>query len=195
MEDATIVGVLDRVGEDGYHVGRRAQGHQRCSVLQPRRQRPARAEGRNHVTKRTNLADVEDRNDVGVVQTSGRTGLAQKAAAQVGGDQRLRPGHLDRHAPAKTRILSQVNDAEPAGAEHTQHSKPAGWGGAAKSVLPTPSPSGGVAGPSEGGCPERSRSFSSRSRHACMRSRRRRTSTGTASSVAEDARPTSTDSS
>ena len=75
-----LVGVLDAVAQKRDQVGSQSQGDRGFAACQPVGKGPARAIGRNDVTKRPGLADFKDREDVGVVEPGGSAGFSQETA-------------------------------------------------------------------------------------------------------------------
>ena len=56
------------------------------------------------------LAEIVDRDDVGVLQRAGRLGLAEKSAAQVGVAGERVAHHLDGDGPVEHRIEGAIHD-------------------------------------------------------------------------------------
>src|SRR5204863_1918969 len=73
---------------------------------------------------RPDLAGLEDRYQVGVVEGGRRPRLAQEAIPRLERQQGLRPGQLEGDLPVERRVEGQEHDAEPAPAEFADESEP-----------------------------------------------------------------------
>ena len=70
------------------------------------------------------LADLEDRDDVGMVQPGDDAGLAQEALQRPRVGLVLAAKHFERHAPPQAQLDRFVDDAHAAAAHFTHDAEP-----------------------------------------------------------------------
>jgi hypothetical protein len=112
VPDAALVGVLDGVGDGGDHPGRSLGGNRPLMLLDPLGEGDARAVGRDDVGDAVGHARLEDGDDVGVIEASGKAALPLEAGRIGPGE-----GDLEGHVAMQPGVEGEVDDAAVAVAD------------------------------------------------------------------------------
>ena len=125
MDDAALVGIAQPVGDlvDDVQLPDHRERH---VVSNQRAERVAIDVLHGDVQLPVVVADVVDRDDVGVLETARRLGLAHEAAAQV---LAVDPEELERHVPIDDGVARQVQHTHAAFPEEAFDFVPADDGG------------------------------------------------------------------
>ena len=118
MQDAALMGVVDRLG-DGLEITGRAPGRQRLVAHQPRQALPLDVVHHEEVPALVD-AHLVDGDDVRMVQTRRRNGLGAEPLDQVRTGARPEGHHLDRDHAVQAALPGAIDHAHAAAADLLQ---------------------------------------------------------------------------
>ena len=124
MDYAVGVGVRHPVGQRGQQGGGLGERDRPAAEYEFLGERGAGTVGGTDERDRPDLAGLEDRHQVGVVEGGRRPRLAEEALPRLRRQQRLRAGQLEGDLPVERGVEGQEHDAEPAPAEFADESEP-----------------------------------------------------------------------
>ena len=117
VDDAFCVRRGERVGDDGSDVDRVAPGHR--AAAQPPAQRFAFEQLHHGVGDALLVADVENREDVGMRERRDGARFTLEAPQRVGIVRKVGRQDLDRHLAMETRVARAIDLAHPSCAQRT----------------------------------------------------------------------------